>query len=265
MTTIIEEDERQTEELDFNTTEEASSEAVAEEEETITEVSQEEIPEKYQGKSVAEVVRMHQEAEKLLGKQSSEVGDLRKVVDSYITTQLSPNEETQEATKVEEVDFFDDPQKAVQQAIDNHPKIKQAEQYNQQYQQQTALSQLEQKHPDMRDIVNTEDFAKWIKASNIRTQLYARADRQYDYEAADELLSNWKERKGIVEQTAALEKQSRKVALKSASTGNVSGTGETSKKIYRRTDIIRLMKNDPDKYADNADEIMKAYQEGRVK
>ncbi len=45
------------------------------------------LPEKYQGKSLEEVVQMHQEAEKLLGRQSSEVGELRKVVDDYIASQ----------------------------------------------------------------------------------------------------------------------------------------------------------------------------------
>jgi DNA polymerase II large subunit len=49
---------------------------------------EEDIPEKYKGKSTAEIVRMHQEAEKLLGRQSSEVGELRGVVDQYIKTQL---------------------------------------------------------------------------------------------------------------------------------------------------------------------------------
>jgi hypothetical protein len=38
------------------------------------------LPEKYQGKSAAELARMHQEAEKLLGRQSSEVGELRKLL-----------------------------------------------------------------------------------------------------------------------------------------------------------------------------------------
>jgi hypothetical protein len=40
--------------------------------------SQEDLPDKYRGKSAAELARMHQEAEKLLGRQSSEVGELRK-------------------------------------------------------------------------------------------------------------------------------------------------------------------------------------------
>ncbi len=38
------------------------------------------VPEKYRGKSVEELVQMHQELEKFSGKQSTEVGELRKVV-----------------------------------------------------------------------------------------------------------------------------------------------------------------------------------------
>ena len=57
------------------------------------------IPEKYRGKTAEELVRMHQESEKLLGRQSSEVGELRSVVDTYIQTQLAstaPNKEEEE-------------------------------------------------------------------------------------------------------------------------------------------------------------------------
>jgi hypothetical protein len=84
------------------------------------------LPEKYQGKSAAELARMHQEAEKLLGRQSSEVGELRKVVDSYIQTQLSQQQAPQKSDD-EDYDFFTDPDKAVSRAIENHPKIKEAE------------------------------------------------------------------------------------------------------------------------------------------
>ena len=223
---------------------------------------EDEIPEKYQGKSVQEIARMHQEAEKLLGRQSSEVGELRKVVDSYITTQLAPKAPEQ---PVEEVDFFDDPQKAVAQAIENHPKIREAEQVNQNYRRQTAMSEIQAKHPDMGEIVQDPAFGEWIGASKIRTRLYQEADQGFDSEAADELLSNWKERKGVVSKTLELEKTTRKEAVKNAATGHSRGTGETSRKVYRRTDIIKLMQTDPDRYEANADEIMQAYADGRVK
>jgi len=261
--TIIDTEERQDDDTQFDSLEpveeiEAQPEAPVE---ASQEETEDEIPDKYQGKSVAEIVRMHQEAEKLLGRQSSEVGELRKVVDSYIQTQLS-----NEAPEIEEeIDFFDDPQRAVSKAIENHPKIKEAEAMSAQYRQAETLNKLQKEYPDFIQTVQDANFQDWIKASKIRTQLYMQADQQFDYDAATELLSTWNDRQATVKNTVEAEKQSRKNAVKEASTGNIRGTGETSKKIYRRSDIIKLMKTDPDRYQALSDEIMTAYREGRVK
>ena len=225
------------------------------------------VPDKYQGKSLEEVVQMHQEAEKLLGRQSSEVGELRKVVDDYISSQTpTPAPQQQTVEPEDDIDYFTDPQSAVNRAIENHPKIKEAEQYSSQYKQQAALAMLNNKHPDMQEILGDPKFAEWIKASKIRTQLFVAADQQYDADSADELFSLWKERKQVVQQTANVEKQERKQTLKAANTGNARGSTEgTRKKVYRRADIIKLMRTDPDRYTALADEIMAAYAEGRVK
>jgi hypothetical protein len=48
---------------------------------------------------------MHQEAEKLLGKQSSEVGELRKIVDDFVKSQIEAKNSPQQETD-EEFDFF---------------------------------------------------------------------------------------------------------------------------------------------------------------
>ena len=228
--------------------------------------AEDDVPEKYKGKSTAEIVRMHQEAEKLLGKQSGEVGELRSVVDSYIQTQLDSTPPPTQETEAEDIDFFSDPDKAVERAIANHPSIKKAEEANLNNQRQTAQSKLQSRHPDMNEIVQDGKFVDWIKSSKIRTQLFAQADRRYDYEAADELFTNWKERQGVVAQAASTEKDTRKAAVKSASTGTARGTGEQrAKKVYRRSDIIKLMKTDPDRYMSLSDEITQAYAEGRVR
>ena len=227
--------------------------------------SEPDIPEKYQGKSAKELVQMHQEAEKLLGRQSSEVGELRKVVDTYISAHNSPPAPEQQE-QVEEIDFFTDPKSAVSKAIENHPKIREAEEYTQHYKKQSALAQLQSKHPDMQSILQDNTFAEWIKGSKVRTQLFVQADQQYDYDAADELFSLWKERAQVAQQTANVEKQARKQQVKSASTGNARGSGEgTRKKVYRRADIIKLMKTDPERYQALSNEIFQAYAEGRVK
>ena len=226
---------------------------------------EQEVPQKYQGKSTAEIIRMHQEAEKLLGKQSSEVGELRKVVDDYIQTQLLA-QAPQQSEPEEEIDFFSEPDKAVARAIDNHPKIKEAEKISNQYRQSTAMAELQRRHPDMNEILQNDKFVDWIKGSKIRQQLFVQADQQYDYEAADELFTLWKERQQVVSQTAATEKNERKRAVKAASTGNVRGSGEQSaKKVYRRSDIIKLMKDDPERYLALSNEILTAYSENRVK
>jgi hypothetical protein len=257
-------DERSEEEEDNSVDNIAEEQEVIESQET--EVAQEEVPEKYQNKSLKEVVQMHQEAEKLLGKQSSEVGELRKVVDDHIQTQLAQQQAPVQQQEEDDTDFFVDPKTAVSRAIENHPSIKEAAQATQQYKKQTALAQLQSKHPDMNTIVQDAKFAEWIKGSKIRTQLFVQADQQYDYDAADELFSLWKERASVAKQTVAVEKQARKQQVKSASTGNARGTGQTQrKKTYRRADIIKLMKTDPDRYASLSEEIFQAYAEGRVK
>lgn len=262
MATLIDDDGRQetpgeeSEELHNLETAVSPVEEVAQEEEEV-----DDLPEKYRGKSAAEIVRMHQEAEQLLGRQSSEVGELRKVVDEFVMSQSKQQENVDE----EEVDYFSDPEKAIQNAINKHPAVREAQQASATMRQTTAQNILKEKHPDMKDILSDEAFIGWVKESSFRTRLLQEADRNYDYEAADEIFSLWKDRRSLVDQTAGVEKQSRKAAVRNASTGGSSGSGEKGKKIFRRADIIKLMRNDPSRYEALSDEIMRAYQEGRVK
>ena len=226
---------------------------------------EDDIPEKYKGKSVKDIVRMHQEAERAIGKQGSEVGEHRRIVDDFVKAQTVTQQ--QKAPDVEEeVDFFTDPEKAIASAISKHPKVQQAEQMAVRTAQAEILNALKTNHPDYTEIIKDSSFVDWIGKSKVRQELFSRADRNYDYDAANELLSTWKERKQVVAQSQAVEQVQRKQAVKSASTGSIKGSGEpASKKTYRRSDIIELMQKDPDRYQALAPEIMQAYAEGRVK
>lgn len=221
------------------------------------------LPEKYQGKSLSDIVRMHQEAEKLMGRQSSEVGELRRVVDEFISKQtelVAKKEEPQE------IDFFSDPKTAINKSIETHPAFKQLEQLTAAQHQSTAKAQLMQKHPDAQELVSDSRFIEWVMASKIRQNLLIRADKEYDVESADELFSLWKERQSFVQQTASNEKTARKEAVSKASTGStsVSSDGFKTKKNFRRADIVKLMVEDPDRYESLLPEIGQAYREGRV-
>lgn len=261
MATFIDEGEETQQDEEFTPVDEVQQDN--QEEPVVEQEPEEDIPDKYKGKSVKDIVRMHQEAERALGKQGSEVGELRRIVDDFVKAQTVTK---QQAPVEEEVDFFTDPDKAIAKAIDNHPKVRQAEQLNAQMKKAESLANLKSAHPDFPEIVNDSNFADWVNKSKVRQELFSRADRMYDFDAAHELLSTWKERKQVVSQAEEVEKAQRKQAVKSASTGATKGSGETAaKKTYRRADIIELMRTNPDRYQQLSDEIMAAYAEGRVK
>jgi hypothetical protein len=239
------------------------------------EVKQEpEVPEKYRGKSLEDIVKMHQESEKLIGRQAQEVGESRKLLDQFIKQQLEQKHDTQQPSKAQEIDWFEDPAKAVNQAVENNPILKQLQEQQAQQAQVVAQQVIEKAHPDYLDVAASEDFAQWVQGSKIRMGLYAKASN-FDVDSAMELLETYKSLRNIktqkAEQTKAADESlkksddaSRSKALKTAAVQQ-GGTGESTKPIYRRADLIRLRMQDPKRYEDMADDILAAYNEGRVR
>ena len=229
----------------------------------VEEVVKPAVPEKYQGKSVDDIIRMHQEAEKLIGKQAQEVGEVRKLADDLIKQNLQTSHKP--IVEEPEVDFFEDPQRAIRKTADQHPDVLAAKRATQEFKRMNIQQKLAQKHPDYGNIVQDSDFTEWVKQSPVRLGLYAKADSEFDFDSADELLSTFKQLKQVqAKQVAAVDNTARQQTLKAASV-DVGGTGESSKKVYRRTDLIRLKMTDPDRYEALQPEIMAAYAEGRIK
>jgi hypothetical protein len=230
----------------------------------------EELPEKYRGKSAIEIAKMHQEAEKLIGRQANEVHEVRSLADQLLKQQL--DSKAKEAKPIEESledDFFADPASAVNRQVEKHPAVLEARQAALEMKRMKTAQQLSSKHPDFATIASDSGFQDWVKASAIRLNLFAKADAEFDFESADELLSTYKELKQIKQQTqnvqtVAVENKAQEQAMRAA-TVDVGGAGESSRKVYRRADLIKLRMTDPDRYMQLSDEIMQAYAEGRVK
>jgi hypothetical protein len=232
--------------------------------ETSVEPISNDIPDKYRGKELSDIIKMHQEAEKLIGKQAQEVGEVRKLADELIKQNLAgkPQHIKEEEP---EVDFFENPQAAVRKTVDNHPDVLAARQAGQEFKKMQIQQKLASEHPDFTQIVQDPDFANWVKSSPIRIGLYAKADGEFDYDSANELLSTYKQLRGVkAKQTNDAGETQRKSNLKAA-TVDVGGSGESGKRVYRRADLIRLKMTDPNRYDALSDEIMQAYAEGRVK
>ena len=223
-----------------------------------------ELPEKYRDKSLDEIVKMHQEAEKLIGKQAQEVGEVRKLADELIKQNLGSRQQ-QTRQEEPEVDFFENPQKAVQRTVDNHPDILAARQVTLEMKRSQIQQRLAQEHPDFGDIAKDQDFANWVKSSPVRIKIFEQADSGYDFDSANELLSTYKQLRSVKQKQNSDEGEvTRKQNLRAVGV-DVGGAGESSKKVYRRADLIQLQLRDPDRYAALSDEIMQAYIEKRVR
>ena len=239
-------------------------------EETTEAVEQEyQPPEKYAGKSLEDVITMHQNAEKAIGKQGQEVGEQRKLIQSLMEAQntTQTNAPPEEKTTFED-QFYSDPAQAVNSAIENHPSVVEARKERQVQQQQHQLSVLEKAYPDWQDRVGTKEFQDWVGSSAIRTEMFRKADSEYNPGYAIELFDMY-DKVNMVDKTKEVKKQEtakRDKALRKTSSETRSTSDSVGgKKIYRRADLINLQVSDPNRYASLADEIQSAYAEGRVK
>ena len=128
------------------------------------------------------------------------------------------------------------------------------------------ITKLSQKHNDFEQIVQDKSFQDWVMDSPVRIELFKRADRSFDLNAATELFGIWKEKAKVpqmVEQ-AAKDAEGRNTAFNQAhmETGTTSDTPKG--KTYRRVDIIELKMKNPERYRMLEPEIMKAYAEKRI-
>ncbi len=261
--------------IDDNTitdsTEELQSSQEVVEENSTTEVEEPSIPSKFANKSTEEIIDSYTNLEKELGRKAQEVGELRKLSDSFLQAEVARKNNPQDNTPLEtkdndDTDFFDDPNKAVNRMIENHPKFQEFQQFQAQQAQAGAKAQLEQTHPDFTDVVQDKAFQEWVQDSPIRMQMFQAAD-SYNFDAANELLSNWKDRSMIskTQEVKQAAETNRKDALKAASTESRSSSGSNAGgKTYRRADLIRLKMEDPSRYESLEDDIFAAYADGRV-
>jgi len=245
-------------------------EAQEPEEQSAVEANPESIlPDKYKGKTVEDLAKMHQEAEKLIGKHAQEVGEHRKFFDDMMKRELLQKKAQQPTQEDEDPNekFFKKPTEAMDDYLSNHPTIKQAQEQALIMKAQTAQQQLQQQFPDYVQVIQTPEFKQWVDASPIRQKLYQEADGGYDITSATELISTWKAISGSKQsdqQTITTKsEETRSKSLKAASV-DTGATGVSSKKRYSRLALQDLLKTNPDKYYANSDEILLAYEEGRI-
>jgi hypothetical protein len=203
---------------------------------------------------------MHSEAEKVIGRQGTELGTLRRQFDQFVHNQQS----NQHESVTEEDSEFDllEPEKSVDERISKHPSIKRVEELE----RALAFNEFKDKYPDFRETVSSQEFNDWVAKSPSRLDLYQKADN-HDYRAASNLLEQWSEIQEVLSKVAKEEKKMEQVTREKELNEGMTESGTstaTSKKKFRKVDLQRLYREDPDRYAAMQQEIMLAYREGRV-
>jgi len=228
-----------------------------------------EVPEKFSGKSLEDVITSYTNLESEYGRKNNEVGELRKLTDDILrnqATQGNPADEfTNESVDGDYNDFFENPSEAVDKAINENPRLKALEDKLLKDAQATSHAELLALHSDADEVVASAGFNEFIQKSPSRLKQLQDAHNTHDVAAADDLITFYKMQSGTVRQDAIAERDATASAeLKTASVEKGQPNAE-SKPYYRRAELIRLKVSDPERYAKMSPSIMAAYADGRVK
>lgn len=233
-----------------------------------------EVPEKYKGKNVNDVIKMHMEAEKERSRLGNEVGTLRSMADQLLGLQREKTQTPREPRKPITVDeLLANPEESLEKAIQENPEVTATKQELQRMRLEVAQSKFERDFPSYQEDIADPAFGEWIKANKARNALGISANSG-DYEAASALWSMWEERK---QDLAEIKTKKKELTKKAEKLGTLEGSGVTgleTEKIYSRVDLMELnrkaLAGDPEAKAKWNDptfqaERLKAYAEKRVR
>ena len=248
---------------------EAQNQAVEEKTPKKDEAPSFEIPDKFAGKSLEDVIESYVNLEKEVGRKANEVGELRKLTDQILKNQVAQPQQYAAPEPVNEDvgfdDFIEDPKQAVDRALKSNPRIKKLEEELERNVQDQARTKLLERHPDANDLVGSAEFLNWANQSPGRLRMLQEAHYNNDADVAADVIDMYKTTRKVATEEAVTERDAvAKETLKKASVEEGRARA-SSKKTYRRAELIQLKITNPQRYEAMSDEIRLAYAEGRVK
>lgn len=240
------------------------------------EAAADDLPAKYKGKSVSEIVEMHRNAEKRLGEIQNELGVTRGLVSDLASIQRSqpaPSTEDQdEQIELTSDDLLRDPVAGITKIVS--AQTRQADLKRQEdvlASQVTAeTNSLYSDYPDLESVISTPEFVEWAKRKPSRVadfQTAATAEGIEQVRAARRLLDNYSD---LVDSTPSEEpakkkptpvEKARQASNESGNTNQQVATGE----VFYQDEVVDLIRTNPGKWRSPTfqKEFKKAVAEGR--
>jgi hypothetical protein len=239
------------------------------------EAAESQVPEKYKGKTLEQVIEMHQNAEKKIGQQANEVGTYRELVSSLseVKRVKDLDESSDTAEKPVEIstdDLWDKPGEAIAGVVKSVLKEELAPLREEQVatSRNNSVQQLMSDFPDAEQVGATQEFQDFVSRSPYRMNDAQKWVETQDVEAARRLLSDYKEFAGTALVTEEVEevKPNLEAARKATTESGRGSAGAVSgKKVLRRSEVSKIIATDRARY--NSDsfqgELLEAIRDGR--
>lgn len=237
----------------------------------------EDVPEKYRGKSLKDIIAMHQNAESELGRKNNEVGVIRKLADELIGVRAAERQANRpEPRKPLTTDeLLNDPEAKILEVVRDVTEntVREQEERVSRMEASLQVQAFESKYPGFQTTMHSPEFGSWLQSgSDYRKRLALRA-AEGDFGAADELFGLYTEHASAARASQAPEPtNSGTAAARAASTvrsggSNAAGVvpGADGKKVWSRTELLDMRINRPEEFDQRQDEILAAYREKRVR
>lgn len=229
------------------------------------------IPQKFKDKNRAEITAIYLELEKEHGRRGNELGELRRITDDILQSQLSNNTSADNAQSTDQItsdDLLENPDKVIADAVANSPEMKELRDGRAKDAMDAAVARFKTTHDDAEKVIADPRFQQWILAHPTRAARWDKADTGYDFDTASEIISTFKEVHPVStpeENTATNGERQKALDGVAAPASGASTAGGTSTKYLLRSELMKLKMTDPDRYERLQPQILLAYREGRVK
>jgi hypothetical protein len=239
-------------------------------------VPEDDIPEKYRGKNLKDIIAMHQNAESELGRKNNEVGMIRKLADELIGVNAAARAQANQppARKPLTTDeLLDNPEEKILSVVRDatEAELRNRDARLARLEADLQIQSFEKKYPGFQQTIGTPEFGSWIQSGSEYRRGLALKAANGDYGAADELLGLYNEQKGSTPPQAPEPPPStgaRNATLArsggSVANGVVPGGGD-GKKVWNRSELLDMRINRPEEFDLRQTEILQAYAEKRVR
>lgn len=233
------------------------------------------LPEKYRGKTAAEIAEMHRNLESELGRARNEIGQVRRLADELLGINRAQAVRTEAANQPQRKpltpdDLLSNPEQAVTAVVKAEADQRDAAQADRlsRLEAELLMARFERKHPDYRTTMEDPKFVEWVQKSSLRGRL-AQAAASGDYNSADELFTLYSEAQAVTQSTQKSSTDQARSAGLARPGGSQTATAGTSqsanKQVWSRAKLMEMRLNNPEEFERLQPEILRAYAEKRVK